>query len=446
MENEQYQRKLSFKSRGAEAMAAVSACDSAGGSTEDACGANVETFSGAESFLVGICPHYWAHIPMTISQVRGLKLIDGINCAVVPKGPQNNSKTVPVSKCLLVGYIINAEMRSNGSMSYVLDDGTGLVDCVAWKTEDDIYYLPSLFDDSQTTFKFKIGGLVRIFGKIQCISISTEKESIAVAQRTLVFRDCIREIQITDIEHVESKSSQNVTLGAEARHWTACSKSVLSATGPRLKNAADFLQILGSEIQRQVEDRRNLPAAGDTLAAWRVFGASCRCCLEYKESLLYCHCQAKIEPLDPELTFRDALVEVLLEMQRKHDKKLSFNYREVAGNKIVQEIATKQVAGTAKPRINFDRLFLNTFRALRNDGIIFLTNSDTDTYLLVSRDRVLEPYVRDDIERSRANGMPVSRHFVNFDAAPFLSKVHHERLLYIRRCLSQTNENRNRSD
>jgi hypothetical protein len=426
-------------------MAAVTACDSAVGLTEDPGGANAENFSGAESFLIGICPHYWAHIPMTISQVQGLKLVDGINCAVVPTGPQNNSKPVPLSKCLLVGYIINAEMRSNGSMSYVLDDGTGLVDCVDWKTEDDIYYLPSLLD-SQTTFKFKIGDLVRIFGKIQCISISTEKQFMVVAQRKLVFRDCIREIQITAIEHVESKSSQNITLDAEAHHWTACGNSVLSATGPRLKNAADFLQILGSEIQHQVEDRRNLPAADDTLAAWRVFGASCRCCLEYKDSLLYCHCQAKIEPLDPEFTFRDALVVVLLEMQRKHEKKLSFNYKEVAGNKILQEIAIKQVAGTAKPRINFDRLFLNTFRALRNDGIIFLTNSGTDMYLLVSRDRVLEPYVRDDIERSRANDTPVSRHFVNFDAAPFLSKVHHERLLYIRRCLSQTNENRNRSD
>jgi hypothetical protein len=37
-------------------------------------------YTGAESFLVGISPQYWAHVPLSIVDVQNLKLVNGINC------------------------------------------------------------------------------------------------------------------------------------------------------------------------------------------------------------------------------------------------------------------------------------------------------------------------------------------------------------------------------
>ena len=62
---------------------------------------------------------------------------------------------VPISKCSLVGAIVSAEIRSDGSRLYVLDDGTGLMDCVDWscsyttihgnRLQNNIFQIPSLF-------------------------------------------------------------------------------------------------------------------------------------------------------------------------------------------------------------------------------------------------------------------------------------------------------------
>jgi hypothetical protein len=316
-------------------------------------------------------------------------------------------------------------------MTYVIDDGTGFIDCLQWSNNNgnDMYVLPSLMGDddkSDDNDKFRIGELVRIFGKINCISTTRADQG-----RSSV----IREIQVNLMERVESQSFGR-SLDAEARHWMACVDFQASASKtPSQHNALGFLDYLGPRIQSQVDERRHLPASDDTKGAWRVFGISCRCKsknLEYMSSLLYCHCQAKVEPLDPEFVFRDALLQTLLEMQRLHTKKLVFTYKQIKPNERLRDLAAKQVHGTARIDLSIDRLFLNTFRALRHDGILYLVDASSDLYLFITRDKVLEPYIRNEINKSQGSE---SKNFVNLQGARFLSKVHHERLLYIKRCL-----------
>lgn len=405
--------------------------------------------TGAEHYLVGISPQYWAHAPMHIADILHLRLVNGINCwcsAVNNNDDSSNdddkttSSFVPISKCLLVGCIVNAAIRSDGSITYVLDDGTGFIDCLQWSnnTANDIYFLPSLVeDDDDPSPTFRIGDLVRVFGKINCISTKTKDRPI-------------REIQASLIEHVESPAIGGCSLDAEARHWMACVHFQASITKiPERHNAVGFLEHLGPQIQSQVKERMHLPASDDTNASWRVFGVSCRCNIanhleNSMASLLYCHCQAKVEPLDPEFVFRDALLQTLLEMQLGHTKKLVFTYNQIKQNQRLWDVASKLVHRTMARSSNalhfsVERLFLNSVRALRQDGILYLVDGSSDLYLLITREKVLEPYVRNELYNSHNLE---SRNFVNLQGAPFLSRVHHERLLYIKRCLQ--NEKRYR--
>ena len=94
-------------------------------------------------FIAGISPQYWAHVRMSVIDVLTLELKDGINW--MPSPPSEGAYVSPVSKCLLVGYIVYAAERRDGSMVYVLDDGTGLLDCVHWPSDtQDMYQLPPL--------------------------------------------------------------------------------------------------------------------------------------------------------------------------------------------------------------------------------------------------------------------------------------------------------------
>jgi hypothetical protein len=375
-------------------------------------------------FLAGISPQYWSHVPMMVMDVHNLQLRDGINCLVCSNATEQQNQLManddyqnlaPVSKCRLVGTIVYADRRRDGSMVYVLDDGTGMIDCVQWSTVDsqDIYYLPCLDSGENERHKsFVVGDFVRVFGKIDCLASIGDKKINGQHQ-------IIREIQASIIETVKDVAS-------EARHWQQC-----MAKTP--KSIQSWLDQLGPEIQSQVDQRVNLPAADDTLGLWRVFGPSCRCEVDYKDVLLYCHCQATPISLDTSLRFRDALLHHLVEAQKNNRKMLVFKYKVIKADRILQEIASRDVEGKGSKAIAVDRLFLETFRALRKDGILYLINSDTDEYLLISREKVLEPFVRAQMKRKDVR---TARNFLSMDGAPpYISRIHTERLQLIKRSL-----------
>eukprot|EP00536_Pseudo-nitzschia_multiseries_P008574 jgi/Psemu1/305810/fgenesh1_kg.219_\ len=156
------------------------------------------------------------------------------------------------------------------------------------------------------------------------------------------------------------------------------------------------------------------------------------------DDLLYCHCQSKAEPIDPSCRFRDALLLKLLSMQSRLTSMLHFKYKELRENKKLRAVALEEANpnGNSENASLIDRLFLQTFRALRQDGIIYLLNSNTDEYLLITRSMVLEPFVRSLISNELRSSKPTKSKFISYDKAPkFISKVHNERLLYIKRLL-----------
>eukprot|EP00533_Pseudo-nitzschia_delicatissima_P006829 CAMPEP_0116095678 /NCGR_PEP_ID=MMETSP0327-20121206/9791_1 /TAXON_ID=44447 /ORGANISM="Pseudo-nitzschia delicatissima, Strain B596" /LENGTH=389 /DNA_ID=CAMNT_0003587361 /DNA_START=312 /DNA_END=1481 /DNA_ORIENTATION=+ len=373
---------------------------------------------------------------MSVMDVHNLKLKDGINW-LEPQGqlPQSSSTnkinrhlSTPISKCLLVGHIVYTAERKGGSKVYILDDGTGMIDCVHWSTDvEDPYHLPSLtdpLDDQDCSRGFAVGELVRMFGKIDCLSSMPRTASAKGGRNDNVQNSndkfVVREIQIRIIERVEDY------LASEAQHWIDSSRRVPVPLRAHLEK-------LGPGIREQIRNRVNLPSTDDGTNSWRVFGATCNCKLPYMDDLLYCHCQCTAEPIDPFYHFRDALLQTLLSMESKVTGKLEFNYKEVRNDRSLQTMASKVIAskndGTEKQGGNAGKLFLKTFRALRCDGIIYLLNSNTDNYLLITRKRVLEPVVERHIG---GNG----RNFISFERTPrHISRVHHERLRYIQRLL-----------
>jgi len=419
-----------------------------------------EELCGAEHFLVGVSPQYWSHTPLSIRGLHELGLVDGIDCLVV----KDQARFIPVSKCELQGVILNAELRSNGSCLYLLDDGTGVVDCLSW-VDNAKYSLPSLAPDNDNHGVFRVGDPVRIYGKIKCVSIGTVRYSISANGRVWKVQDCVREVHITRIS--------SLPLNSQVNHWLRCmqfSRRVLiNSTGDMnsqeaahirasddfnyrehkrmltdpVCNGPDVLRLLGPEIASKAVQRADFPASDDAYGAWRVFGVGCRCDLSYLNSLLYCHCQATVVALDPHFKFRDTLLELLLQMesnvkQSTNDQsggngQLRFQYKAIVCNAALQSVATETVADEGNAAVSFDRLFLQTFAALRKDGIISLLDHETDTYLLVSREGVLEPHCKKFLQKT--DSTMLERRFLQNEQPAYLRNVTSARLQYVKKTL-----------
>lgn len=321
-----------------------------------------EEFVGVEAFLVGISPMYWAHVPMSILDIHNLQLINGIHCMILQNennnncnssgasatatsnsNSNNNSSIVAVSKCSLMGMVVLVEQRP-GSILFVLDDGTALMDCLLW-LDKDIFELPSCLPGTTTGTEgtmdqcTRVGQMVRVLGRIECVSVQdivvTVDANITLGKQhsceTETRRQrrqrqhCIREIHVTLLEPIPVASqAQPHSLNAESLHWLEysrrfwgttttidssnkskrkgnCNNSSSVAKRRRMKmmNASHILHhFLGPDIAQQVSRRESLPSAHDKMASWKLFGVACRCSssnettLKYKDELLYCHCQA----------------------------------------------------------------------------------------------------------------------------------------------------------
>jgi hypothetical protein len=325
-------------------------------------------FSGVEAFLVGISPIYWAHIPMSILDLHKLQRINGIQCMVLPLQESNHNRNhndsnalVAVSKCSLVGMVVLVEQRP-GSILFVLDDGTALIDCLLWMDKD-IFELPSLTGEiTSSSVRLQddccphVGQMVRVLGRIECVSV----QNVAVAAAAVgahatrgttaigrhhgeatIQQHCIREIHVTLVEPIPVMSqAQPHSLNAESLHWLECSRRFGSSTESTMPmmNANYILQhYLGPDIAAQVYRRESLPSTHDKMASWKLFGVACRCrseALPYKDELLYCHCQATglignssnsnnsndDDDNDSGFVYRDALLNRLLELQAQHQQ------------------------------------------------------------------------------------------------------------------------------
>lgn len=398
-------------------------------------------FLGSEHFLVGLSTSYWSNIPMSIFNiVHQMKIVSGVNCIL------QESQFFPVSKCIIAGMIVSAEANAKDKISYILDDGTGWVDCLAWQENpENIYSLPSIagFHGATEKSKFCVGDRVRVFGNISCVNVSDTSQELDVNGTLLEVRNCIHEIRVTFMERLSSSETAN-DLDWEANHWIKAIRATKPATGGNnrgLKNANNTLEWLGPKIIKDVKNRENFPSASDSRGAWKVFGVACKCKLPYQHVLLYCHCTATTEALDSNFAFRDALLGYLLEMEKEHHKSqqqkkkpqldFRFQYRAIVRHQELCKMAKQVVSSADKPGLDASILFQNTFRALRDDGVLCLLDEESDTYLLLSRKSVLEPYIR---RRHRRRKNQQRR-------APFyLDDVHKNRLQYLERLCFQSDD------
>jgi hypothetical protein len=397
-----------------------------------------------DHLTVGLSPAYWAHVPLLIYELHNLRLVQGVSCLVQQIDGQE--KLIPISRCKLTGTIVSVE-RTSAAVVYVIDDGTGLVDCLFW-IEGDAYMLPSLLFEGNTTGEgvLQVGEIVRVLGRIECVAVRANGIGVA-STSAWVGSDAIRELHASIVEPLTSLSSTRSmpqTLDAESQHWISCARvspsTTTSSSNSLLNNAADVLALLGPEIAAQVSNRINIVAASgdDYTGAWRVFGMECRCESVYKDALLYCHCQATPELLDPEFRYRDALLLTLLDMESGLAKSgspdipehLRFQYRTVAHHSRLHQIASEEVTNSKSGGTigNTKRLVVNTFRALRQDGILYLIDEQSDTYLFVSRSKVLEPYVQ-----TKLLTCPETAVAAKSSKPPYLCKVPKARLQFIRK-------------
>lgn len=143
-----------------------------------------------------------------------------------------------------------------------------------------------------------------------------------------------------------------------------------------------------------------------------------------------CHCQASTEPLDPEYRYRDRLLEILSSHEQAIEKEpLCIQYKNILNDIALQRFALEIVGEEGDTR----RLVTSTIRCLRKDGILFHLCRDTDTYLLISVERVLKPYMQKIM--SRDSGDAVERAELKKNRPDYLENVPKARLDLIRRQL-----------
>ena len=186
--------------------------------------------------IIGLCPQYWSFVPCLVQDIHQLMLINGVDCMVgtedasVPlklkspgigmhakrtrtdlSNPNNYHKVLPISKCILCGIISYAHTRTNGTTQYLLDDGSGSIDCISWEdSQSSLYSLPSLDHiknhiqasdyhhhgisntndnisvltgkrrrmEQKLNTEYVVGDCVKIYGRIRCISLLNQTMTV----------------------------------------------------------------------------------------------------------------------------------------------------------------------------------------------------------------------------------------------------------------------------
>jgi len=360
------------------------------------------------------------------------------------KGSEDGSwHIVPLSRVLLRGIATAVDRRSNGCTLIVLDDGTGSIDCTYWDdshSDNVAFNLPPLLPEHETTntrrgFRFAVGDSLEVMGKIKALTagvinaefkLPTDRSSAPLEVRF----GCVREVHSSSVCLIgEGQTRMANQWNGEAVHWLKCMEfsKQCNENRPRIRNGKDILPLLGETISSSIlRDESagcsNLEKAGSDNVLHR------KCCgtpHRFRSAFFYCHCDATLEALDPNFRFRDALLNKLLDVEaqlkRSTDSSdpsatedcmdlygvrsdsirppLLFTFESVYKDEQLTSTACEIVASTKMPEANAQRLVRKTFSALANDGILSLYDPEKDLYLLVSRTRVIEPFLK------RSNGV-----------------------------------------
>ena len=232
-----------------------------------------------------------------------------------------------------------------------------------------------------------------------------------------------------------------------------------------IPNGPDILRDISentttTNIQFDFDTAHKALSGHDAILTKRLFGKKCRCNLSYQSELLYCHCIATYEQLDPQFQFRDAIIQFLLHIEHQlppattvndeskkdaNDDKtksffalvdnhpcLKFSYKDLLSNNDLAKLASDIVSSTSNPTINQKRIYIRSLSALRNDGIIFLLNDNMDDYALLSYKCILRPYLK---QIMSGNGS--QKKFNKYERPNFLTNVPQSRLNYAEALISE---------
>jgi len=138
------------------------------------------------SLLVGLCPSYFAQVPMAVAQIHHLGLIRGIDCLlpVTQSGGNGHpNKCIPVSKCEFWRvWTANTMDPIYISLTMDLDTfwivWTGLtvrsIGCRVLLLTMTIFFI-SRTNDLIPFLSYKVGDVVRTFGRIKVVEIGSAR-------------------------------------------------------------------------------------------------------------------------------------------------------------------------------------------------------------------------------------------------------------------------------
>ena len=390
--------------------------------------------------LIGLSPQYWSHIRLAIGDLNTMPLINGVDCFITPNELHNESgdnshqwHIFPVSRVLLRGIVTAIDMRPNGCTLVVIDDGTGFMDCRCWEeSSSSAFHLPALLPQhkiistNKNGLRYDIGSLVEVIGKIKTLTAGTASSAAAstLSQNMTTPMEvrfgCVREVHASSISVIDKTqtTAANVWNG-EAVHWLKCIKTEkeVREKDSVMKNGKEVVSLLGENI------KSSILKDGDSTTIGKKNVLERQCCQtseRFRQELFYCHCQGTLEALDSTFSFRDAVLNHLLDCEshlhhidncshvsatedcmdlygadvKSMPPPFLFPFQSIRCDVKLSSIARGLVASTNLPEANLQRLFLKTFAALKKDGLLSLYDPAEDLYLLVSRQRVLDPFLK----------------------------------------------------
>ena len=362
---------------------------------------------------------------------------------------------LPLSKVLLRGIATAIDRRPNGCTLIVLDDGSGSIDCRYWDNDDNsggsAFNLPALLAEHEPTNKqrrdqcrFIVGDMLEVMGKIKTLTagskanideckLSSSSDHDSTEVPLDVRYGCIREVHASSVCLINKGETRMANQwNGEMIHWLKCMNFVkqqqCNGTNKQssVRNGKDVLPLLGDVISTSIIGDGT--TSSDCIILDKANGSNnilhrkcCQTSHRFRSSFFYCHCEASLEALDPNLQFRDALLNRLLDMEAKLQQMsdtlfptsaedcldllgidqtdtlpppLLFTFESIYRDEEIINIATTIVSSTSAPEANAQRLIRKTFAALTNDGILSLYDHEQDLYLLVSRTRIIEPFLQ----------------------------------------------------
>lgn len=383
--------------------------------------------------LVALSDTYHQYNPLFIVDIQSLVVLNGFDCIVTRSSSSNAIHLLPVSKCEIVGIVRYCQVKSNGSVSLIIDDGSGMIDAIFWS---DMHTL-------NENEPFTIGEAIRIRGNINVLSLHA-KQIIHLDGKIYEGREGVREVYISSFQQVFDaneeishwamcllfrKRLQNSIDGKNGFNCSKLSETATCITNPMLivpvLNGLETYHLLPAVVKDQLsldESNLNIYECRDWFVV-KYYGRGCKCNHLYKDKLLYCHCLASKDDNDPDFMFRDAVLNTLLHLENilKLDESsssvnkygtvaseiinksmnvpscLKFEFSHLLRNQSLQLVANKVLETSKISNTSIHRLFSSTFRCLRKDGVVYLQDQNNDTYLLLSADSVLIPTVKNQL-------------------------------------------------